>query len=536
MLPSSLLVVNKRKGEIQPRYAKLSPENLKTANNIIEFYQSHIGEKKKTITAYITELENQGHEYRFIRALSLLLDRKSHFTCNNKINPVELRKKVFQTTQQIGTPTTPEKRQEIIKTVSTELSLPTETIEEQLYADLESELTLKTFEPPTAYELLQKYNISLTQTLLFECSELNFKTSGNWQKLFYTIKKLGLIYEITQENNNFHIKIDGPSSLFKLTKKYGTNIAKLLPTIITNQEWTINAKILWKYTNEICNFNIEHTKHNTILQPPQPQQQIDNSQIATTKYDSSTEENFANQFKAVNPGWHIKREPEPILAGHQVIIPDFSLEKAGLKIYLEIIGFWTEDYLQRKAEKLEKTNVQMLLIVQETLACEKLAALEKRPQLHFIYYKDKIPLAPILQYLQKEFEKIKTKEIKLVQEMQITFTEPILLFTEFAKRIGISTESAQTALTTNPPTNYIPTTNGLISKEKLQQISNTIDNALKQTGKLTLTQATTIIEKEGTTDTTDILEHLTYKIKWRGINSEQAEITPPQQPTKNGSK
>jgi hypothetical protein len=178
----------------------------------------------------------------------------------------------------------------------------------------------------------------------------------------------------------------------------------------------------------------------------------------------------------------------------------------------------------------------MLLIVREELTCEKLTALEKRPQLHFIYYKDKIPLSPILQYLQKEFEEVKTREIKLLQEMQITFTEPILLYTEFAERIGVTAESAQTVLMTNPPIGYVSTANGLISKEKLQQISNTLNNAIKQTGKLTLTQATNIIEKEGTNDTTNILEHLSYKIKWHGINSEQAEIIPPQtplQPTKN---
>jgi predicted nuclease of restriction endonuclease-like RecB superfamily len=518
MLPSNLLLVNKRKGEIQPQYAKISPENLKTANTLIEFYKNTIGEKKKTLTAHITEIENQGHDYRFIRALSLLLDRKSQFICNSKINPQNLRKKIFQATEKHGTPTTKEKRQQIIKTIATEMTLSIEDVEEQLYADLESELTFEKFEAPTALELLQQYNLSLTQTLLFECNELHFKTSGNWQKLFYTIKKLGLIYEVTQENG-FSIKIDGPSSLFKLTKRYGTNIAKLLPTIISNQEWTINTKILWKYTNEICDFKIEHTTHNTLLQTPNVQQ---------VTYDSKEEKNFANQFKAINTGWQLKREPEPILAGHQVIIPDFSLEKANLKIYIEIIGFWTEEYLQRKTEKLKHVNTKMLLIVREALACEKLSALEKRPQLHFIYYKDKIPLSPILQYLQKEFEEVKTKEINLLQEMQIKFTEPILLYTEFANRIGISTEAVQTVLTTNPPTDYIPTANGLIHKEKLQQIANTLNNDLKQTGKLTLAQATTIIEKEGTNDTTNILEHLAYKIKWHGINSEQAEIIPPQ--------
>jgi len=510
-------VVYKRKNEIRPRYAKISPENLKIAEQLIEMYKTHVGEKKKVITAFVSELE-QGYEYRFVRALALLLDRKSLFICNSKNNPPDLRKKLFQATEKYGLPTTPQKRLQIMETIASELAINVDTVEEQMYADLDAELFLEKFEAPTTIELLQQYNLSLTQTLLFECSELTFKTSGNWQKLFYYIKKLGLIYEVYQ-NTDFYVKIDGPSSLFKLTKRYGTNIAKLLPLIVTNQNWTINAKIMWKYTNEICNFEMEHTKHNTLLQTPR---------LQPVTYDSTTEENFANQFKALNSGWTLKREPEPIPAGNQVIIPDFSLEKSSLKIYLEIVGFWTEEYLQRKAEKLKQVNAKMLLLVHEDLACEKFTTIEKRRQLlHFIYYKDKIPLSPILQYLQKEFETIKTKEIQTLKELPIKFTEPILNYTEFADRIGISTEAVQEVLTTNTPKGYIHISNGLVSEEKLEKIANTLTNTLKKSGKLTLSQATTLIETEGITDITNILNHLNYKIKWHGINSEQAEIIPP---------
>ncbi|MCL2643613.1 MAG: DUF790 family protein [Candidatus Bathyarchaeota archaeon] len=516
MLPSNLLVVYKRKGEIQPRYAKLSSENLKVANKLIDMYTAHVGAKKKVLTAFIAELENQGYDYRFIRALSLLLDRKSQFICNSKINPSDLRKKLFQTTEKHGIPTTPKKRQQLLDIVASELSQTIEAVEEQMYADLDAELILEKFETPTALDLLQQYNLSLTQTLLFECSELNFNASGNWQKLFYGVKRLGLIYDIS--SNDFSVKIDGPSSLFKLTKRYGINIAKLLPLIMANQTWTINAKILWRYTNEICNFEMDNTKHSSLLRTPN---------IQSVTFDSADEESFASQFKAVNLGWILKREPEPVQAGHQVILPDFSLEKAGLKIYLEIVGFWTEDYLRRKAEKLQHVNEKMIILVRETLACEKLISLEKRPQLHFIYYKDKIPMAPILQYLQKEFETIKTKEINILKEMNITFTEPLLVYTEFAQRIGFSIEAVQEVLTTKPPTGYISVTNGLVSEEKLQQISQTLNNALQQIGKLTLSQATTLIEAQGVNDITNILDHLKYKIKWHGINSDQAEILPP---------
>jgi predicted nuclease of restriction endonuclease-like RecB superfamily len=515
MLPSKLLVVYKRKGEIHPRYTKMSPDNLNVATQLIEKYAASIGEKKKVLTAFADELESQGYEYRFIRALSLLLDRKSRFICNSKTIPSLLRKKVFQLTEKHGIPITPQERQQILELVASETAQTLEAVEEQLYADLDAELLLENFEAPTALELLQQYNLSLTQTLLFECTELTFKVSGNWQQLLYWVKKLGLIYEVSSD---FCVKIDGPSSLFKLTKRYGISIAKLLPIIIANHKWTINAKIMWRYTNEVCNFEMDNTKHGALLQMPT---------VPLVTFDSADEESFASQFRAVNAGWALKREPEPLLAGHQVLIPDFSLEKSGLKIYLEIVGFWTEEYLSRKAEKLKQINEKMIIVVRETLACEKLASLEKRPQLHFIYYRDKIPMAPILQYLHKEFETVKTKEINLLKEMSIKFTEPLLTYVEFAERIGISTEAVQTVLTTNPPTGYIPISNGLISTEKLQQISNKLTTALQQHGKLTLNQATTLIEAEGVNDITNILDHLAYKIKWHGINSAQAEILPP---------
>ena len=40
--------------------------------------------------------------------------------------------------------------------------------------------------------------------------------------------------------------IDGPVSLFKLTDRYGTSIAKLIPFIISSSWWHLNASIVRK--------------------------------------------------------------------------------------------------------------------------------------------------------------------------------------------------------------------------------------------------------------------------------------------------
>jgi hypothetical protein len=134
-------------------------------------------------------------------------------------------------------------------------------------------------------------------------------------------------------------------------------------------------------------------------------------------------------------------------------------------------------------------------------------------------------LAPILRYLQTAFEKVKAKEIKLLENLPVKFTEPIVAYAEFADRIGISVESVQAVLTTNTPSDYVSMPNSLVSKEKLQQISCAINEVLQQSGKLTLSQATRIIEAEGISDASCALNYLGYKITWHGINSEQAEIS-----------
>jgi len=514
LLPSELLFVRRRKGRIWPRYAKLSSENLEVAKLLIEAYSRHVGEKKNVLKKFVSELEDMGYDYRFVRGLSVLLDRRSDFKCNVKVNPVELRRKLYQATEKLGLPTTPEQRNRIIKSVASELKLTSEMMEDSLYADLDSELVLADFKPLPPQDLLKNYNLSLTQTLLFTSTELSFTASGNWQRIFYTIKRLGLIYE-AYRSGDFWVKIDGPSSLFKLTRRYGTALAKLLPAIIDNPKWTVEAKILWKYTNEICNFKIESWKHSPILKT---------LKTPTISYDSSVEESFATRFQALESDWRLRREPEPVPAGRHVIIPDFSFERQSVKVYMEIIGFWTADYLRRKIEKLKKIDVNMLIAVDETLACEKLDKLQKRGELSILYYRKKIPLTSILRYLEELFQPVKEKQASFVKNLPVKFLEPVVNYEEFAARIGVSTESVRTALTENPPDGYAVLPNSLVKRDKLKKIGKILEEHVSQTSRLPLPEAAKIIEKEGVEDTSNILKALGYKIMWRGINPEKAEV------------
>jgi predicted nuclease of restriction endonuclease-like RecB superfamily len=519
MLPSNLLTVWKRKGIIQPRYAKPTTANLQVAESLIEAYKHGTGKKKSALKKMAADLEDEGCDYHFVRGLSLLLDRKSVFKCTSQTDPLELRRQIFQATGKNGPATTPEQRQIIIKKVANQLKISTKQLEEAMYADLESELILQDFDPASPQELLEEYNLSLTQTLLFDSTELKFTVSANWQKIFFKAKRLGLIYD-AYKDNDFWVKIDGPASLFKLTRRYGTAIAKLLPAIIASPKWAVEAKILWKFTNEIYTFKLESWKHAPLF----------GTQQTLKSYDSAVEEDFAKRFQALNSNWQLKREPEPVIAGQHVLIPDFSFEREGTKLYMEVVGFWTTEYLLRKIEKLKKTKERMLVVVDETLACERLSKLKDQKSLNLIYYRNKIPLPPILRHLQDAFEHIHAKQTELLKNLNVTFTEPIIRFEEFAARTGVSTEAVRLVLTENPPNNYTVLPNSLIRKDKLDQIRKKLDRQIAKTGKLLLAEAAKITETEHV-DLTSAIQTLGYKIVWHGINTEKAEVIKPKNKT-----
>jgi predicted nuclease of restriction endonuclease-like RecB superfamily len=502
----------RRKGIIQPRYAKPSTENLQVANKLIEAYKHGVSKKKSTLKKVADTLEDEGYDYHLVRGLSILLDRRSFFKCTSQTDPEVLRQKIFQATGKTGPATTPEQRKAILEKVAAQLEISSEELEDAMYADLESELILQDFKPVSPQNLLEKYNLSIAKTLLFDSTELRFTVSANWQKIFFKTKRLGLIYD-AYKDNEIWVKIDGPASLFKLTRRYGTAIAKLLPTIVASPKWTVEAKILWRFTNEIYTFKLESWKNSPLF---------GNKQVVEA-YDSVVEEDFAKRFTALSSGWQLKREPEPVIVGKHVLIPDFSFEREGAKLYMEVVGFWTTEYLMRKIEKLKKTRERMLVAVDESLACERLSKLEQRQSLNIIYYRNKIPLPPVLRYLEDSYKEVRTQQTEFLKNLNVTFTEPVIKFEEFAKRTGVSSEAARAALTEKNPSNYIALPDSLVRKDILEQLKKKLGQRIAGKGKLPLNEAEKIAQTEQV-DLTAAISALGYKIIWHGINTENAEI------------
>lgn len=507
MLPSELLSVVRWRDNVRPKYSKLDGRSVSAAEAVIGVYTGGVGLKRGEIRDRVAELENAYGSFKFIRGLAALVERNCVFASTAAVNSLEARHALFIEASRRGCPTSLEERRRLFEDVAARFKASAEQLEASMYADLDSEMTLQSAPKTSPVELLKEYNLSLTQTLLFHATEMTFTASGNWQRTFRAVKYHGLMYAAWRRNGQFTVKLDGPTSLFRLTRRYGTALAKVLPEIFRGKPWRIEAKIL--RANRLLNFTLESAKHGWLFP----------EKTTEEKYDSAVEEEFASQFRSLGTAWTVKREAEPVEAGSSIMIPDFAFQLGGTRILMEVVGFWTRDYLRRKLEKLaEVRGVPFIVAVDEELACDKLASLKaSNPNIHIIQYKGKIPLRKVLEVLQSYAE----AEVKAqTAELRLNVEKPVVTLKELAEKYGVSMEAVRR--TTENLETHVLIGETLIEKNLMMAVNETIKSVVG--AETPLPTVLKILEPYGLPDPIAAITHCGFQIKWRGLLLENAVV------------
>jgi predicted nuclease of restriction endonuclease-like RecB superfamily len=393
----------------------------------------------------------------------------------------------------------------ILVNASTKLSIKPDDLEKALWADKEENLIVKNFRTITPKNLLKEYNLSQAQTLLFKATGMEIRFEDNYQQIFRKIKQLGLIYSILDDK----IYLDGPISLFKLTEKYGMALAKLLPIIIMSIGWSFKASILKKTPrgNRIYYFTLDHTKKEILS--------TDSGIEETLRFDSAIEKEF---YQLSFNGWTVRREPTILKAGQHAFIPDFSMERNGTKIYVEIIGYWTPEYLKNKIQKLNqlKEKESMLLLINRNLAC---SGSEIKID-NLVFYDKKIPYLEIIKILRKYEERQLMEDIAKLRGVEISLDSSVGIFSldEAAKRYGVSLEAVKEIIKGQNKTDYLLFGDQLVSNQILDTIQNEMNGVEKHA------VALKIFDRYGIKAHSQVLQYLGYKVKWSGLDPENAEI------------
>jgi hypothetical protein len=93
------------------------------------------------------------------------------------------------------------------------------------------------------------------------------------------------------------------------------------------------------------------------------------------RFDSEIERHLHTTLRGMERrgdahGWTAEREPEPVIKAGTVFVPDFVLSRDTARVYVEVIGFWTPTYRDRKKAKLSALaeEIDLVLVIQQSLA------------------------------------------------------------------------------------------------------------------------------------------------------------------------
>lgn len=559
--------------------------------------------------------------YRFIRGLSQLLGRRTVIETDAAVDPSLARETVFEACG--GMALSPAERKETLQKAAKKLSISVKELEKALWADLEENQIVKSFVPISPAELLKQYNISLTQTLLFRAVDLDIWIKGDFQKILWKILRSGLMYsledtdeergkidrEINREKDEkegktketfeelkaVHLHLDGPASLFRISERYGNSFAKIFPALLRSKGWRLKAGILHKgyQGKRILNFTLDDSEKFLKITPEAavyPEALSSELQIKEEKekyeageeagkearieeidaeeaaYDSTLEQMFGSLSLG---SWKIKREPTILKAGKYAFVPDFSLQRDGMRVYLEIVGFWTPEYLENKIEKLKQVKEPVILLIDRKLKCSE----KDFPSQEVIFFDKKIPANEVMQILRKYEEKKLSEDRSRLEEMEFPISGELVNLEEIAavkgvlpdalkkvvadrlakagelEKIGESGKSRESERTgelekaieleelresgkaeefgkvedLEKYQDYVLLENYLIHRQLLERI----DRELERPGAVeTYADAVKVFEGSGLDRSLyyPVLEQLEYKVIWAGLSEENAKV------------
>ncbi|MBP0000970.1 MAG: DUF790 family protein [Cyanobacteria bacterium SID2] len=406
MLPTDLLSYRHNGEELVPKRLPIDDRHLQLAQAAIDRFQDCVNDTQSTLDRKLKEFEGDSPDYRLRRGLAHLL--KSHsctFEMVSPLDPPELRQRVFSLSAQTvpSRVTTTQTLDRLATELSRELNseiLP-DAIRRGLYADLQENRILTVFDPPTPENLLHRYNLSQVQGIFYRASDIvinaHRNVPGQYKLLFRYLKLFSLMFYIEGDADcGFTITIDGPTSLFKPSTRYGLAIAKLIPALLHVTRWSLKATLHTRNpqtkTTRIGRFALDSDCGLVTHYPP------------GKPYDSMLEQSFAKRWLSLDTPWQLEREVDLIPIPGSVMVPDFRLvHPDGRDVLLEIVGYWRPEYLKKKFSQVRHVeNRRLVLAVSERLNLEKAGVRASDVSVPLVWFKEKLQPQAVLDAIESD--------------------------------------------------------------------------------------------------------------------------------------
>ncbi|MBA2320952.1 MAG: DUF790 family protein [Deltaproteobacteria bacterium] len=245
----------------------------------------------------------------------------------------------------------------------------------ELFADLPSERRVR-LEVPSAQALLAAANLLLARRALRKASSVRIVLYGAAHGVIRIAQLRRLMCVARRSEDGLTLEITGVFALFRRTSMYGRAFASMLSALAACDAFVLRATLADGGTVRL--------QTGDPIAPPG----------AAATFDSKLEAAFARDVAALG-GWGILREPEPIEVDGVLVFPDFAVWRSddpATSWLVEIVGFWTPDYLRAKLDRLARAGrSDLVLVIDRRLGCAEVV-----PDLPVIWFDRRIDAAAVL--------------------------------------------------------------------------------------------------------------------------------------------
>lgn len=231
-------------------------------------------------------------------------------------------------------------------------------VDRLLYADRPGAQLLVRAPRLDGERLLARYNLDLARAVLLDAERVVVTARGGWRGIFRAVKLARLMYRLEPLGKGMHrLEVTGPAAEWvEASRRYGRRFARVVPAVARAPGWRIEADVA--RDGRIVPYVLSADDAFRGWREPG----------RSSRYDSSWEKELAGQFREKlgqeRDGWTLTREETPVDLGEELLLPDFTFRhEDGRMALVELMGFWTPEYLEQKLRKVRLAGLDHLVLV-----------------------------------------------------------------------------------------------------------------------------------------------------------------------------
>jgi len=341
----------------------ISPGYLTDADHpwlraLLDERERFVGQKRRDWKVRVSEPLSVVAPQRKLNVALGVLERLSRDEALRSVSPRKIRSVVFH-----HAAVEPD-RAKALAEAAVILDVSPQAAMDGLFADLPDERTLMPLSTPASpVELAHACNSAIVASLLARALRVRIVARGQIRAVVRHARLMGLLCHAApgETKEEIMLEISGPFSLFRHTRIYGRALSSLVPRLCWCNSYRLEAD---------CVIGTAGTSVGRLVlgsgDPVTPAREL-------ARFDSKVEERFAREFGKLARDWDVVREPQAIEAGDGLIFPDFELRHrmTGERWLLEIVGYWTADYVQRKLSRVRAARIERLILcIDEERHCD----------------------------------------------------------------------------------------------------------------------------------------------------------------------